>query len=257
MCRSHQTKAILIHTENIVFIVLFHSWFTTTGTKLTITKVKYIQKSKKRREVSALGKKHDCSKIIIKSLNMSRLDPHMLHPSPKNLAYFLGPSLSSFSLFPSSSLHFKRFPLFHCPPPTHFLSFSQTKLLLTSRCNFQFAESFLASDRGVTLTNSVQVVFYIVSGRWMSLSLPQRTFHGSQNIWQLFDLNIQLFGGSELRHQPQTGSGESVGCQLNPTLKGWKHNHNLWLFNLKNAYASERRAKTVCVQCLLGLILEF
>lgn len=117
MCRSHQTKAILIHTENIVFIVLLHSGFTTTGTKLTITKVKFIQKSKKRREVSALGKKHDCSKIIIKSLNMSRLDPHMLHPSPKNLAYFLGPSLSSFSLFPSSSLHFKRFPLFHCPPP--------------------------------------------------------------------------------------------------------------------------------------------
>lgn len=114
---------------------------------------------------------------------MSRLDICST-PTLNNLAYFLGASLSSFSLLPSSSLHFQAC-LSSTAPHTHFLSFSQTELLLTSRWSFQFAESFLVRDQGVTLANSVPVVFHIVSGRLTLLSLPQRTIQGSQNIWQL------------------------------------------------------------------------
>lgn len=49
----------------------------------------------------------------------------------------------------------------------------------------------------------------------------------SEHLAALNDLNFQLFGGSELCHQPQTGSGEPVGCQLNPKLRLREYNHNL------------------------------
>lgn len=151
----------------------------------------------------------------------------MLHPDSNNLANFLGASLSSFSRLPSSSLKFLRLPL-PPPTPTHFLPFSQTELLLTSRCNFQFAESFLVlssrSDPFKFCTSGVSHCFWKTD-----VPEPPTASHSmqSEHLAALNDLNFQLFGGSELCHQPQTGSGEPVGCQLNPTLRLREYNHNL------------------------------
>lgn len=163
--------------------------------------------------------KLDCSRFIIKSLNMSGLDCHA-PPRLNNLAYFLGASLSSFSLFPSSSLHFQG-SLSAVAPHTHFPSFSQTELLLTCTRSFQFAESFLVQDQRVS--DPCQFFTIQVSHCFWKTNVtepPTANVQGkSEHLAALYDLNFQLFRGSELCHQPQTGSGEPVGCQLNPTLK--------------------------------------
>ena len=102
-------------------------------------------------------------------------------------------------------------------PHPHFLSFSQTELLLTTQCNFQFAESFLVPGKKGQhdlCTGRVLHCFW-----WTEVTeLPTlNNWRQSEHLAALYDLNFQLFGGPELRHRPQTGSGEPVGCQLNPT----------------------------------------
>lgn len=141
----------------------------------------------------------------------------MLHPTLNNLAYFLGASLSSFALFLSST--FPQLPLFQYPPSSpsqpHFLSFSQTELLLTTRCNFQFAESFLVWDqRGVTLVNSPPGEFSHCVWRRNVTEPPTACNSGqSEHLAALYDLNFQLFGGSEssaTNHRQEVGSQEAV-----------------------------------------------
>lgn len=109
----------------------------------------------------------------------------MLHPGSKQSGLLPG----SFPLFlqpaPFLFLCISKAPSFPLPPTLTSCHIPHTELLLTGRCNFQFAESFLVRDQGVTPVNSVPVEFHIVSGRLMLLSLPQRTIQGSQNIWQL------------------------------------------------------------------------
>lgn len=115
---------------------------------------------------------------------MSRLDCDAPPDSKQS-----GPLPGSFPLFlwlaPFLFLCISKTPSLPLPPTLTSCHFAQTELLLTSRYNFQFAESFLFIDQGVTPVNFVPVQFHIVSGRLMLLSLPQRMIQGSQNIWQL------------------------------------------------------------------------
>ena len=141
----------------------------------------------------------------------------MLHPDSKQFGLLPG----SFPLFlqPSSSLHFQGTP--QLPPHTHahFLSFSKTDCLLTSRCHFQSAESFLVRDQG-GVTRREFCAGRVSHCFWRTDVTEPPTANNSrqsEHLAALYDLNFQLFGGSELCHQPQTGSGEPVGCQLDPT----------------------------------------
>lgn len=143
----------------------------------------------------------------------------MLHPVSKQFGLLPG----SFPLFlqpvPFLFHAFPRLRLFHCPPHSLPVIFPNS-LLLTSGHNFQFAESFLVRDHGVTLrefrTSRVSHCFWQTNVTEPPTANDSRQ---SEHLAALYDLNFQLFGGSELCHQPQTGSGESVGCQLNPTLR--------------------------------------
>lgn len=107
------------------------------------SQLRFMPKSKKSREVSALGKFSAAKSLL--SHETCQDSAGMLHPNSKQSATLPG----SFPLFLFSS--FPKLPLFQQPPHSHFLSFSQADLLLTTRRSFQLAESFLASHSSCTL----------------------------------------------------------------------------------------------------------
>lgn len=143
----------------------------------------------------------------------------MLHPDSKQSGLLPG----SFPLFlqpaPFLFFAFPRLSLFHCPP--HSLPVIFPNRAFADR-RMQFPVCWIishprsGSDPCKFCTNRVSHCF------WQTYVTEPPTANDSvqsEHLAALYDLNFQLFGGSELCHQPQTGSGEPVGCQFNPTLR--------------------------------------
>lgn len=144
---------------------------------------------------------------------MSRLG-RRAPPRLNNLANFLGASLSSSSRPFQGSLS-------STEPRSHFLSFSLNRALADNQMQFPVECGTVpcpwsGSDPFPVLHRRS---FWIRLGRSKVTEPPTANNSGqSEHLAALCDLNFQLFEGPKLRHQPQTGSGEPVGCQLNPTL---------------------------------------